>query len=87
MISEDLGHKLEKVELDMLGSCKKVTITKDDTILLHGSGDKADITARCDQIRQASVPVAPEGREGGGGRGKTACRGGCECAAALQMRG
>jgi chaperonin GroEL len=38
VISEDLGHKLEKVELTQLGSVKKVTVTKDDTIMLHGSG-------------------------------------------------
>ena len=37
-----------------------MTITKDDTIVLHGAGDKADITARCDQIRQV---------KGGRGRG------------------
>lgn len=39
MISEDLGHKLEKVELGQLGSVKKVTVTKDDTIMLHGAGE------------------------------------------------
>ncbi len=38
VISEDLGHKLEKVELGQLGSVKKVTVTKDDTIMLHGGG-------------------------------------------------
>ncbi|KAI8474825.1 MAG: chaperonin Cpn60/TCP-1 family [Monoraphidium minutum] len=53
VISEDLGHKLDKVELGMLGSCKKVTVTKDDTILLHGAGDRANIVARCDQIKAA----------------------------------
>jgi hypothetical protein len=39
LISEDLGHKLEKVELQQLGQVKKVTVTKDDTILLHGGGE------------------------------------------------
>lgn len=39
VISEDLGHKLEKVELEQLGQVKKVTVTKDDTILLHGGGE------------------------------------------------
>ncbi|GBF97363.1 hypothetical protein Rsub_11010 [Raphidocelis subcapitata] len=53
VVSEDLGHKLDKVELTMLGSCKKVTVTKDDTILLHGAGEKSSIQARCDQIRAA----------------------------------
>ncbi|WIA33427.1 hypothetical protein OEZ86_006559 [Tetradesmus obliquus] len=53
VISEELGHKLEKVELTQLGSVKKVTVTKDDTIMLHGAGDKKDLEARCEQIRQA----------------------------------
>ena len=50
-MSEDLGHKLDKVDLAMLGQCKKVTVTKDDTILLHGAGDKPKIAARCDQLK------------------------------------
>jgi chaperonin GroEL len=53
VVSEDLGHKIDKVELGMLGSAKKVTVTKDDTIILHGGGEKASIAARCDQIRAA----------------------------------
>lgn len=44
MISEDLGHKLDKVELTQLGSVKKVTVTKDDTILLHGAGGTLLVT-------------------------------------------
>lgn len=51
MISEDLGVKLEKVTIDMLGSAKKVVITKDTTTLIHGAGPKGDIEARCGQIR------------------------------------
>jgi chaperonin GroEL len=51
VISEDLGIKLENVTLDMLGSAKKVSITKDDTTVVDGVGDKADIEARCAQIR------------------------------------
>jgi len=51
VVSEDLGHKLDKVDLAMLGQCKKVTVTKDDTILLHGAGDKPKIAARCDQLK------------------------------------
>ena len=54
VVSEDLGFKIEKVDISSLGSCKRVTITKDDTILLHGSGDPADIQARCEQIRQSA---------------------------------
>lgn len=53
MISEELGYKLEKVELSMLGRAKKVSVSKDDTIFLDGAGDKAAITERCEQIREA----------------------------------
>jgi len=52
VVSEELGHKLEQVELSMLGTCKKVTISKDDTILLDGAGEKASIEERCDQLRE-----------------------------------
>jgi chaperonin GroEL len=51
LISEDLGIKLENVTLDMLGKAKKVTITKDDTTIVDGSGAKADIEARIGQIK------------------------------------
>ena len=53
VVSEELGYKLETVGLDMLGQCKKVTVTKDDTILLDGAGDKKAIAERCEQIREA----------------------------------
>jgi chaperonin GroEL len=52
LISEDLGIKLENVTLDMLGKAKKVTITKDDTTLVDGSGDKAGIEGRISQIKK-----------------------------------
>ena len=51
LVSEDLGIKLENVTLDMLGSAKKVTITKDDTTLVDGAGSKNSIKARCEQIK------------------------------------
>ena len=51
VISEDLGIKLENVTLDMLGNAKKVTITKDDTTVVDGAGDKAAIEARISQIK------------------------------------
>lgn len=51
VISEDLGIKLENVTIDMLGTAKRVTITKDDTTLVDGAGDKGEIEARCNQIR------------------------------------
>ncbi|MFT6675407.1 MAG: chaperonin GroEL [Sulfitobacter sp.] len=51
VISEDLGMKLESVTMDMLGSAKKVSITKDETTVVDGAGDKAEIEARVTQIR------------------------------------
>ena len=51
VISEDLGMKLENVTIDMLGSAKKVTISKDETTIVDGAGDKAEIEARVSQIR------------------------------------
>jgi chaperonin GroEL len=52
VISEDLGIKLENVKLDMLGTAKKVRITKDDTTIIDGAGKKADIQTRVGQIKQ-----------------------------------
>ena len=51
VISEDLGIKLENVTLDMLGTAKRVSITKEDTTVINGAGKKADIKARVSQIR------------------------------------
>ncbi|MCB1680353.1 MAG: chaperonin GroEL, partial [Alphaproteobacteria bacterium] len=51
LISEDLGIKLENVTLNMLGTAKKVTISKDETVIVDGAGKKKDIDARCGQIR------------------------------------
>ncbi|HYC97878.1 chaperonin GroEL, partial [Brevundimonas sp.] len=52
VISEDLGIKLENVTIDMLGKAKKVTITKDDTTIVDGAGEKAAIEARVGQIKK-----------------------------------
>ncbi len=52
VISEDLGMKLENVTMDMLGTAKKITITKDETTVIDGNGEKAEIEARVSQIRQ-----------------------------------
>jgi chaperonin GroEL len=52
LISEDLGIKLESVSLDMLGRAKKVSITKDDTTIVDGSGEKDAIEARIGQIKR-----------------------------------
>ncbi|MEM9706888.1 MAG: chaperonin GroEL [Pseudomonadota bacterium] len=51
VVSEDLGIKLENVTLDMLGRAKKVAISKDDTTIVDGYGEKDDIEARTSQIR------------------------------------
>ncbi|MEO0939066.1 MAG: chaperonin GroEL [Pseudomonadota bacterium] len=51
VISEDLGMKLENVTMDMLGSAKRVNITKDETTVIDGAGEKAEIEARVAQIR------------------------------------
>jgi chaperonin GroEL len=51
VITEDLGIKLEKVELSQLGQAKKIVVNKDNTTIIEGAGKKKDITARCEQIR------------------------------------
>jgi chaperonin GroEL len=51
VISDDLGMKLENVTLDMLGRAKKISINKDNTTIVDGAGDKAEIQARVAQIR------------------------------------
>ena len=53
VVSEDLGYKLEAVDVTMLGTAKKITISKDDTIILDGAGEKASIEERCEQLREA----------------------------------
>jgi chaperonin GroEL len=50
-ISEDLGLKLENVELDDLGTSKRIVIDKDKTLIVEGGGSKKEIVARADQIR------------------------------------
>ena len=51
VVSEDLGIKLESVTLDMLGTAKSITITKEETTIVDGAGEKAQIEARVGQIR------------------------------------
>ena len=51
VISEDLGMKLESVTINMLGSAKRVTITKDETTIIDGAGAKAEIESRVTQLR------------------------------------
>ena len=52
VISEELGHKLEKVGLDMLGRAKRIVIDKDNTTIVSGAGEKAEIKKRADAIRR-----------------------------------
>ena len=51
VITEDLGVKLENIELTQLGQAKKIVVEKDTTTIIEGAGKKKDITGRCDQIR------------------------------------
>ena len=51
VITEDLGIKLERIELSQLGQAKKIVVDKDNTTIIEGAGKKKDIKARCDQIR------------------------------------
>ena len=51
LVSEELGIKLENVTLDMLGTAKKISITKDETTIVDGGGKKSDISGRCNQMR------------------------------------
>lgn len=51
VISEETGMKLENATIDMLGSAEKVTVNKDNTTIVNGSGDKAQIQARVAQIK------------------------------------
>ncbi len=60
VISEDLGIKLENVSMDMLGSAKRVSINKDDTVIVDGVGKKKEIQARCTQIRQQTEETSSD---------------------------
>ena len=51
VITEDLGIKLEKIELSQLGQAKKIVVGKETTTIIEGAGTKKDIDARCEQIR------------------------------------
>jgi chaperonin GroEL len=51
-VSEDLGVKLENIELDQLGTAKRVVVDKDNTLIVEGGGSKKEITGRAEQIRK-----------------------------------
>jgi len=52
VVSEDLGIKLENVTIDMLGTVKRLIVTKDETTMIDGAGTKKEIAGRCSQIRR-----------------------------------
>ncbi len=52
VISDDMGMTFENISMDVLGTAKKVVVSKDSTLLAHGGGDKGAIAARADEIRQ-----------------------------------
>ncbi len=60
VISEDLGIKLENVTMDMLGTTKAVKITKEETTIVDGAGDKDAIEARCEQIRAQAAETSSD---------------------------
>jgi chaperonin GroEL len=51
VISEEIGLKLESVDMDMLGKARKIVVSKDDTTVIEGAGDASEIKGRIDQIR------------------------------------
>jgi len=64
VVSEEVGIALDSLTLEMLGSAKRVEITKDETTIVDGSGDKTEIEARCNQIRaQAEESTSEYDRE------------------------
>ena len=51
VISEDVGLKLENTTLDLLGTARRIIVTKDETTIIEGAGDEADVTGRIEQIK------------------------------------
>ena len=60
VISEEVGLKLETTTLEHLGSAKKITISKDDTLIMHGGGSKDAIKERCEVIREQVAATSSE---------------------------
>ena len=60
MISEDLGIKLENITLDMLGSAKRIVVSKENTTIVEGIGSKEDIDARLSQIKSAITETSSD---------------------------
>jgi chaperonin GroEL len=77
VISEEVGISLDGMTLEMLGSAKRVEITKDETTIVDGIGEKAEIEARCNQIRaQAEETSSDYDREKAAG---ASCQAGWRC--------
>nr|CAB3497105.1 unnamed protein product [Digitaria exilis] len=53
VVTQELGMNIEDFEPQMFGTCKKVTVSKDDTVILDGAGDKKAIEERADQLRSS----------------------------------
>ncbi len=60
VITEDLGLKLEAVEMNMLGRAKRVVVTKDNTTIIEGAGKKKDIAARSESLRAQIVKTTSD---------------------------
>ena len=60
LVSSDLDMKVEDMTLEGLGSAKKITITKDDTIILDGSGDRSAVDDRCEMLRDGIESATSE---------------------------
>merc|ERR1711990_31930 len=60
VVSEEAGFSLDKLGIEGLGQCKKVTISKDDTTVLEGMGTDDAVNERCDQIRDAIAATSSE---------------------------
>lgn len=60
VISEEVGLKLETATMDHLGSAKKITVSKDDTLIMHGGGRKEAIEERCNLIREMADKTTSE---------------------------
>jgi chaperonin GroEL len=52
LINPELGYKLDTATIDMLGTARRVVVTKDDTVIVDGGGKSADVQARAEQIRK-----------------------------------
>ena len=60
VITEDLGIKLESIELSQLGQAKKIVVDKDATTIIEGAGKKKDINGRCEQIRKQIIATTSD---------------------------